>query len=127
MPLRIPTSPQGEINHPIHRTDQNAGRSNVGDPQNRLPISLQLMIRSINRTVFLIDVRETFFKGGSEALGGEVEADGDDAEEAEAHELNGDADLRYLLAFVGFGDGVFLAGRDGCDLDGSPELEEECN
>lgn len=125
MHLRIPSPPQREINHPVNRPDQNAKTCNIRNPQNRLPVPLQLMIRAINGTVFLIDIREALFKAGSETLGGEVEADGDNTKETEAGELDSDADLRDLLASVGLGDGVLLARRDGRDLDGTPELEQE--
>jgi len=84
MRLCISIPAQREVNHPVHGTDKNARRSHIRDPQDRLPVLLQLMVRAINRTVFLIDVCDAFFESGREALGGEVEADCDDAEEAEA-------------------------------------------
>jgi len=42
------------------------------------------MIGTIDGTVFLIDVCEALFEGGSEAFGGEVKVDGDDGKEAKA-------------------------------------------
>jgi len=77
-----------------------------------LPVPLQLVVCAIDGAVFLVDVGDAFLKSGSEALGREVEADGDDAEETETRELDGYADLSDSLAFVGFGDGVCLAGNN---------------
>jgi len=70
------------------------------------------VVRAVDRAVFLVDVGEAFLEGGGEALGGEVEAYGDDAEEAEACELNCYADLRDSFAFVGFGDRICGAGSN---------------
>jgi hypothetical protein len=125
--LRISRSPQREIDHTIDRTDENAKRSDIRSPQDRLPVLLQLMIRSIDSAVFLVDVCKTLLKSCREAFGGEVKANGDDAEETEAGKLNRDADLRDFLAFVGFGDGVCLARSDGSYLNCTPELKKECD
>ncbi len=80
---------------------QNTNRSNIRNPQNSLPVFLQLMISSINCAIFLVDVCKAFFKGYCKAFGGEVEPDSDDAEEAEADQLNGNAGLSNSLAAVG--------------------------
>lgn len=90
--------PNTRHQRPAH---QNEERGNIRNTQNCLPILLQLTISSVYSTIFLVDICKTFFEGSCKSFGGEVETDGNDGEQAEADQLNDNADLGNLLAFVG--------------------------
>jgi hypothetical protein len=63
--------------------------SNVDNVQQRRPVLLELPFSPVDSAIFLISrTTDPAFELGEKTFRGEVEADSDDAEEAEADNLN---------------------------------------
>jgi len=92
MLLNIPRFAERKLADPVNRPDQDEQTSDINNNQQTLPALEHLPAQAVDRAVLVVwgaghAVVEVF----GEAPGGEVEADGDDAEEAEAGDLDAEA------------------------------------
>lgn len=126
MLFQIALTAHRKVDRTIHRPHEDQQRHHINDPEQRLPIQLQLPPPTIDNDVFVppaaIHAQQ---KLRDEAPRREVEAHGDDGKEPEAGELDADADQRDDLAEIEFEDGVGGGDRHGGDDQRADELQEE--
>lgn len=100
---------------------------NVDSIQQHLPVGPQLpALDALDRHVLLAGHGpQSALDVGLEALGDDVEAHGDDAEEAKGQDLHRDTGQRNVLALVHLVEVVGVRDGGAGDHDGTDELEEE--
>lgn len=118
-------SAQNHLNIPPQPTHQYHRRSKIRHSQYRLPISLQLLLSTIDNTVLLATLLNPLVEARHEPLTRKVEAHSNDAEKTKARELYRYTDLRNLLAFLGFGHEIDVVEIDARDVDCADELETQ--
>ncbi len=107
MLLDVTRFAEAEFAHSVDGSDQDQQASNVDDDEQSLPSLKHLPLEFVDRAVLIVGVAtDSMIEFFGKAARGEVEADGDDAEEAETRDLHAETNQHDCLATVEFFFGV---------------------